>query len=131
MDTILNKLFTTADIHGDESGEYDHTVGDLQDLLRRSWAIMSIAQKRQLLQSDEAANVIECGAQEEFDADDLIEELTQTLIKQGSAIASAGYKLKSSAGGKFFWQTDDEASEDFDSREDAIVGAYQNLVSEE
>lgn len=36
--SILKKLFKAADQHGEDAGALDHTVGDLQDLLHRSWA---------------------------------------------------------------------------------------------
>ncbi|WP_341649130.1 hypothetical protein [Thauera humireducens] len=48
----LEKLLVAADNHG-EDDDPDHTVGDLQGLLRRSWEIMSVGQKLQLLRGTE------------------------------------------------------------------------------
>jgi len=130
MTKILEKLFAAADNHGEDSGEPDHTVGDLQDLLRRSWEIMSVSQKLQLLRSTEVYNVVECGAQGEFEGDDLVAEITQSLAGQESEITEAGYEIKVQVEGTFFWETDDEASEDFPTREDAVADAYQHFAKQ-
>jgi len=38
---MVEKLIVAADNHG-EDDDPDHTVGDLQGLLRRAWEIMSV-----------------------------------------------------------------------------------------
>lgn len=130
MTKILEKLFTAADNHGEDSGEPDHTVGDLQDLLRRSWEIMSVSQKLQLLRGTEVYNVVECGARGEFEWDDLVAEITQSLAGQEAEIAKAGYEIKVQVEGTFFWETEEEASEDFGSREDAVADAFQHFTKQ-
>ncbi len=128
MSTILKKLFAAADNHGEDSGEPDHTVGDLQDLLRRSWEIMSVSQKLQLLRGTEVYNVVECGARGEFEWDDLVAEITQSLAEQETAVVAAGYEIKVQfVEGTFFWETKEEASEDFYAREDAVADAYRHF----
>lgn len=130
MNEILKKLFAAADNHGEDSGEPDHTVGDLQDLLRRSWEIMSVSQKLQLLRGTEVYNVVECGARGEFEWDDLVAEITQSVAGQESEISEAGYEIKVQVEGTFFWETNDEASEDFPTREDAVADAYQHFTKQ-
>ena len=78
MKDILEKLLNAADNHGQDD-DPDHTVGDLQDLLRRAWTIMSVGERRRLLGSDEAAQVAEAGARGEFDAGELVDELDQAV----------------------------------------------------
>lgn len=73
--STLKMIFDAADAHGELSGESDHAVGDLQDLLKEAWKIMSVEQKEALLRSDAMDNLIECGAEEKFDADDLVESM--------------------------------------------------------
>lgn len=81
MDSILKKLFSAADAHGEDSGEPDHTVGDLQDLLRETWSLMTPSQKLALLNSDTTDNVAMTGG--EFNAQDLIAEF-EFLIANGT-----------------------------------------------
>jgi hypothetical protein len=78
MKTILDKLFESADNHGEDS-EPDHTVGDLQDLLTTTWAILTPDQKRTLLQSDAVETLLDMGARDEFTVDDLLEQLDEEL----------------------------------------------------
>lgn len=61
MTDILTTLFDAADQHGEDS-EPDHTVGDLQDLLREAWALMSTEQRRELLQTDAVEAMLMLGA---------------------------------------------------------------------
>lgn len=63
----LEKLFTAADRHGEDTGEPDHTVGDLQDLLRSAWEIMTPAQRMALMATDAARNTLDGNG---FDIDD-------------------------------------------------------------
>jgi hypothetical protein len=46
-----------AFVHGEES-EGDHEVGDLQDLLRAAWALMTEEQRIEFLFTDEAKAVL-------------------------------------------------------------------------
>jgi len=52
----LQRLFDAADAHGADTGEYDHTIGDLQDLLRSAWAVMSNDQRTALLAQASASS---------------------------------------------------------------------------
>lgn len=130
MAKILEKLFAAADNHGEDSGEPGHTVGDLQDLLRRSWEIMSVSQKLQLLRGTEVYNVVECGARGEFEWDDLVAEITKSLAGQEAEVIEAGYEFKVQIEGTHFWETEDEASEDFPTRVDAVADAYRHLMTQ-
>lgn len=127
MNEILEKLLTAADNHG-EDDDPGHTVGDLQDLLRRSWSLMSVSQRFQLLRSDEVENLVECGARGEFEPEDLLDEATEEFAAMEAAVTAAGYVIKTqNAGCGFFWEDSEEASEDFPGREDAVADAYQHL----
>ena len=48
----LQKLFDAADRHGVDTGESDHSVGDLQDALREAWKLMTPSQRTQLIESE-------------------------------------------------------------------------------
>jgi hypothetical protein len=74
MTSILDKLFESADHHGEDS-EPDHTVGDLQDLLTTAWSILTLEQKRALLQSDAVETLLDMGARDEFTVEDLLTQL--------------------------------------------------------
>ncbi|BCM87799.1 hypothetical protein [Methylobacterium indicum] len=44
-DRRIERLISLADQHGSDTDEPDHTVGDLQDMLRAAYAIMSPDQR--------------------------------------------------------------------------------------
>ena len=48
----LQKLFDAADRHGVDTGESDHSVGNLQDALRQAWKLMTPSQRTQLIESE-------------------------------------------------------------------------------
>jgi|GEM_PF-1586572 len=58
----LQTLLDAADHHGNDAGDPDHTVGDLQELLRAAWKSMTPAQRDGLLASAEAKAVLEWGS---------------------------------------------------------------------
>ena len=125
MQSILEKLFAAADNHG-EDDEPDHTVGDLQDLLRTAWSIMTVGQKLQLLGSDEVENIVELGARGEFEADDLVAEVASNLVAMESAVTKAGYEFVGT-NGRFYWKLVPRAcGEDFHAHEDAVADAYRH-----
>lgn len=124
MKDILEKLLKAADQHG-EDDDPDHTVGDLQDLLRKAWSIMSVGERQIFLASDEVEQVLEAGARGEFPPDGLRAELDQALHQMEASVANAGYRFLQGEHG-FFWETKDEASEDFYHRADAVADAYKN-----
>lgn len=131
MKQIIEKMLKAADNHGEDSGEPDHTVGDLQGLLRRAWDIMSISQRLQLLKSSEVEDLAECGARDEFEASDLVAEVNLKLETMEAEVRAAGYVFMEHEGG-FYWEHDgkDEASEDFYAREDAVASAYTDYAAE-
>lgn len=129
MDAAIERLLVAADNHGEDSGEPDHTVGDLQGLLRRAWDIMSVSQRLQLLQSDEVENLVEAGARDEFEASDLVEAINQKLAKMESDVLAAGYTFMKHEGA-FYWQTSEDASEDFPAREEMVASAHSNFVAQ-
>lgn len=68
----LNKLFKSAYLHAADTFEPDHEVGDLQNLNRTAWALLSDDQRIQVLEGNEVEDNLELGAREEFDAEDLV-----------------------------------------------------------
>jgi len=52
-DGLLQRLFDGAEAHGEESGA-DHETGDLQDILRGCWGLLSPAQRRAVYAEHEA-----------------------------------------------------------------------------
>lgn len=64
-------FFKAADKHGEDSGELDHTVGDLQMLFDIAWNILTPAQKLVFLHSTGVREVI-TGAVGEKAADRLL-----------------------------------------------------------
>lgn len=78
MKDILQKLFDAADAHGEDAGEPDHAVGDLQELLRSAWTLMTPAQRREFLQGDAVENVVATGGCD-FEVEDLVKELDGPL----------------------------------------------------
>lgn len=57
----LQMIFDAADAHGEDTGEPDHTVGDLQDVLRAAWNLMSEAQREALMDSETVQSTLEMG----------------------------------------------------------------------
>jgi len=65
------QLFKVADRHGEESGEPDHTVGDLQQLLDVAWNTMTPSQRDLFLCSTAVREVV-VGAVGEKEADKIL-----------------------------------------------------------
>lgn len=59
----LETVFEMARQHGEDS-DPDHEVGDLQELLRQAWEIMSPDQRLELLQSDGSTCIFEINGQD-------------------------------------------------------------------
>ena len=76
----LNKLFKSAYLHAADTFEPDHEVGDLQNLNRTAWALLSDDQRIQVLEGNEVEDNLELGAREEFDAEDLV-----ALVEDGQS----------------------------------------------
>lgn len=96
-DTILTHLLAAADNHGEDSGEPDHTIGDLQDLLRKAWALLNHGQRVALLESDEVESVLDCGGRDEIEPSDLIERQKQDLQAKIKALRDAGIEVTATA----------------------------------
>jgi hypothetical protein len=64
MKITLEKLFKLADQHGADSGESDHAVGDLQDILRDALKLMTTAQKTKFYRSDAVKALLEISGEE-------------------------------------------------------------------
>lgn len=128
MKKILEKLFAAADNHGEDSGELDHVAGDLQDLLCKSWSIMTVSQRLQLLRSNEVESLVELGARGEFDREDLIDELNDVLETMEAEVLKAGYAFEE-VNGNHCWLIEAEGGEDFRTAEDAIEDAYKHLLA--
>jgi hypothetical protein len=41
----LEDLFQAADAHAEGAGDFDYAIGDLQEILRAAWAIMTPEQR--------------------------------------------------------------------------------------
>lgn len=125
----LEKLLKAADNHGEDAGEPDHTVGDLQDLLRCAWDIMSVSQKIQFLKSDEVDSLVELGGRNEFTAEEEVDGLRKCIDKLEQEVKNAGYIIHVTNTGYYWEDPDGECSEDFRDYSDAVVSAG-NALSE-
>lgn len=128
MTKTLENLFRSADNHAEDTGEPDHAVGDLQDMFRMAWGVMSTAQRFQFLHQEELADLLETGSRDEFSAETLIEELRSEIARMESEILPEGYSILEGEGG-FFWTNDRtaESSEDFYDSADAVASAYEDM----
>lgn len=61
----LQQIFDAAEQHSDDSGEMDMQVGDLEDVIRAAWRIMSPEQRQQLLNSEEVTDLLAPTEQDE------------------------------------------------------------------
>lgn len=122
---VLEKLIRAADQHGVDD-DPDHTVGDLQDLLRAAWNQMNMGQKHAFLRSDAVADVVESGAREEFSTETLTQGLKQVTDTQLQEVTDAGFRIMQNERG-FFWETDDEMGEIWIGFADAVEDAHQVL----
>jgi hypothetical protein len=129
MENLLRKLLTAADNHGEDSGELDHTVGDLQDLLAAAWDIMTPSQQRELLTTSAAENIVEAGARDEFDAEALVESFDQALKEMEASVTAAGYVVEINVAPTWHWKSSRDFGETcFNAREDAVFHAHQDLM---
>ena len=128
MKLVLTKLFDAADNHAEDSGDSDHAVGDLQDLLREAWSLMSPSQRLCLIDSDAVYSMIETGARGEFIAEDLTDLLNREVQTMEETVVAAGYRIMETVDG-FYWETDDTEGLIFVEREDAVADAFSDLKS--
>ena len=128
MDQIIEKLLTAADNHGLDTGEPGHTVGDLQDLLRSAWKIMTASQKLALLGKDVVEDMLMARMVEGLKASDLADLVNASLAKMDAEVQAAGYDINvNPIDDTFFWETEEEQSMDYESREDAVENAFKHL----
>lgn len=126
MSAILENLFTAADNHAEDAGEPDHAVGDLQDLLREVWKVLTPSQKVAFLESDTVANNLETGARDEFDVDTLLEIFDEEQEAMEASITEAGYRIMECPEG-FFWETDEFEGLTMVDRIDAVHDAFVDM----
>jgi hypothetical protein len=55
----LEELFRAADAHAAEAGDGDYAVGDLQEILRAAWRILTPAQRSALFAEPELVELAE------------------------------------------------------------------------
>jgi hypothetical protein len=127
MNKVLEKLFAAANNHG-EDDEPDHTVGDLQGLLRRSWELMSVSQRLELLRSEEVKELALDGSRGEFEPVDLIVEVSQAVAYMKETVEANGYMFQE-CNGYFAWERRSDISEDFYDSKDAIADAYSHFMA--
>lgn len=75
MNKIIEILFKAADDHGEDTGELDHSIGDLQDLLREVWSILDADQMTQFLSSGSVENLL--SLREEYSPEDLVDMIEE------------------------------------------------------
>lgn len=129
MSEVLEKLFKAADNHGEDAGEADHTVGDLQDLLRTAWELMTPSQKLAFLSEERSAElVVEAGARGEFSLKDLADEVRADVARMELVVTGKGYVFLEGEYG-FSWENAAKDSGYFRTREDAIADAYEEATA--
>lgn len=128
MSKTLDQLFLSADNHAEDTGEPDHAVGDLQDMLRLAWHIMPTSLKLQFLRQPDLEDLLELGARDEFSAKTLTSDLEAAVADMEKQIQAAGYEV-GEADGWFCWEHAEtgEAGEDYYERIDAVVSAFEDL----
>ncbi len=123
----LRALMYAAKNHAVDAGEADHEVGDLQDLLRRAWTFLTPGQRVALLNSPEVKAVLEAGGRGKLTVKKLIKLEENELETLERAVAAAGYTITEAEDPGFFcWMTDDETSDDFYDRGEAVRDAYKH-----
>lgn len=125
---MLETIFEFADSHGDDTGEPDHTVGDLQDILREAWRLLTPAQRQELISSPAVEALFEVQDEELEEALDAVEDQFNGKVRQ---VTEAGYLVKyRGATAKYYWQQNELVSDDeFEAYHQVIEDAYAALIS--
>ncbi len=55
----LDVLFRAADAHASDAGDADHAVGDLRQIIRAAWQVLTPPQRRALFARPELADLSE------------------------------------------------------------------------
>ena len=122
-DDAIEAAITVADWHG-EDDDPDHTVGDLQDLLREAWKAMTVEQKLRFMRSETVRNHFETGGRSDFENVEMAEEMLAFLRQVQASLEHDGYTIVQASGGVFSWVSDDAAGEDFSGWSDAVWDAW-------
>lgn len=124
QDLILTRLLNAADAHGEDSGEPDHSVGDLRELVTSMWRLLTPSQRLELLNSSTVDDLAEAGARGEWEPETLIGLVREDLGSLETALRDVGYQFMQSELG-FYWETADEtdAGQQRASRVDAVAAA--------
>lgn len=130
MNTIIEKLKQAAQAHGEDSGEQEHQVGDLEDMLTTAWNLMSVSQKELFVRHECVSAVIEAGARGEFSQDTLFEEIRAEIDRMEKTIHEIGMRLAIGKDDGWIWfhQEPLTASAEFDTRTACIQDAYAVLT---
>lgn len=127
MAQILETLFKSADSHAEDTGEQEHAIGDLQDLLRETWKTLMPSQKLNIIRSPVVAGVLEAGALTGASPNSLEREFNAEMIAKEIETSKAGYKFFEEENGHY-WETDDETGETVPTIIDAIDCAHKHLL---
>lgn len=63
-DDLFESILRAASVHAAVSEEPDHEVGDLQDLARVLWGLLTPAQRRRALKHEAVRNIFDCASLE-------------------------------------------------------------------
>jgi hypothetical protein len=95
MSVTLNRLLTASASNGNNTNDAS-TLADLQDLFRCTWALLSLKQKEQLLETAAANKILsKTEGPCDFEAKPLSIPLTEPLADLMSAIHAAGHNITS------------------------------------
>jgi hypothetical protein len=125
MHNALEALIDAADQHAEDSGEPDMAIGDLQDLLREAFRLMSPAQRMQLLRSQTSDDVMTAGTGDPF-SKRALRGMEQEVERVRKSLEVCGYRFEESPEtGAFWWafEARNEVSEDFPDLASAVESA--------
>lgn len=122
---ILTKLFKAADNHGADSAP-DHSVGDLQDLLRTAVGLMTASQQREFLASETVAEVLFAGFGGEVDAADVVADFDGFWAEKANNLSLFNVALHEDGQG-FYWTRKKVTSSLYPDADDAVQAAYVYL----
>lgn len=125
MHNALEALIDAADQHAEDSGEPDMAIGDLQDLLREAFRMMSPAQRMQLLRSQTSDDVMTAGRGDPF-SKRALRGMEQEVDRVRKSLEVCGYRFEESPETDVFWwafEARNEVSEDFSDLASAVESA--------
>ena len=126
---LLGNIFTAADNHSDAPGNLNNTVGDLQEIIRRAFAILTVSQKKTLLNSVEVENLVEAGADDEFTVDDMLKHVDASILQMELALDRAGVTLYHDCTG-WYYEFEGSAGDELTNRDDCLEAAYTKFIVE-